>query len=149
VNEKPKKLLKYCEANLGESGKEDLDWYTHDRPKWVTPKMFFAAYSWALLVLGLSRKSARTWIKISSFWSIFNLTNCRAYSAKTLIKRVGSDADNKFGKKSTSIHKFGRDIVGMNSKKVADEYFGGIRKTVFLRDKQVNLMKKHNLPFVK
>jgi len=80
-----KKLLNYCERNLGETGKEDLDWYDNYRPKTVSAKEFFNAYAWALLVSGIKRKAAESWKENNDFDSVFTLRNCRLNNSRDLI----------------------------------------------------------------
>jgi hypothetical protein len=124
-------LFRHCEGSLDSKHLEDLAWYDR-RPTIISPKSFFRAYAWALLVTGMSRKGAETWAANTGFWSIFTMRQCALHAPSTLIQRVGVTPKTTRAQKLRAIHAMGRALSGRTSHQVAREYFLGERRTPYL-----------------
>jgi hypothetical protein len=142
-----RRFLQLCRSRLNREACEDLAWYEYDRPKRVTARALFESYAWALLVSGISRRSARTWASRTKFWDIFTVENCRRYSATALTRKVGISSRNKFGRKLRALHGLGRSVAGLSPKRVAARYFGGETRTSRLGELHARLLKDQ-LPLV-
>ncbi len=114
--------------------------YQYDRPKRVSGRVLFEQYAWALLVSGISRRSARTWTDRTKFWRVFTLSSCRRYPAAQLIRKVGIARGNKFGKKLMAIHALGRSVAGLPPRHVAARYLGGETRTSKLGEQHARIL---------
>lgn len=131
------KLLRSCEEVLG-TDHRDLVWYDTERPQRLTRKAFFETYAWAMLVWNRKRTAAEGFIRKRKFWEIFTLSETASTSAKVLVKRVGVDSANRFGRRLLEIAVLGRQLGGMTLQEFRDHYFLGARRGHQLGRKHAN-----------
>ncbi len=141
-------ILKHCQDNLGENGLAHLDWYDNKRPSKISAREFFHQYAWAVLVSGMSRKSAQGWVDNNDFWTEFSMSSCRSSSLDQLLKRVGAERNTVRGKKLAAIHAMARELDGMSPREVADRYFDGVIETRNLEERHVALLRSLRIPYL-
>lgn len=106
-------LLQHAERVLGPTHR-DLRWYDTQRKKRVTKQSFFEQYAWSLLVWNRSRASAESFARNRRFWQVITLASTVAQRPSTLLRQLGVDPHNSFGRRILAIVQLGRRLGAMS-----------------------------------